>query len=255
MAARNWWLGYVSVLGMALSTGWGCAVLGGEIAPVVGSDAVQEVESPPDREAEEVVVLYEKIIDAPVIAQKPELLYGCEVTSLAMLTKFLGLPETKMDLAERLAKDPTPQKLGAKGGVATWGDPERGFVGNVSGPTGYGVYHKPIADLLSSVYQPGAEDLSGSDFFEVKKAISQGKPVVVWATIDFRPTDLWVTWQTPEGKEIRITYMEHAVLLVGYDREYVYVNNPATGEKAQRVELRPFLQSWEQLGKQAVTFK
>lgn len=203
----------------------------------------------------DVVIKDKHIIKVPAIMQYPELPYGCEVTSLTMLTTYLGLPYSKLDLADKMPKDPTPPVYDAEGRINTWGDPDVGFVGNMKGAPGYAVYHKPVADLLNSVYKMGAEDLSGAEFTALKKAISQDKPVVVWTTANFKPTDRWDRWYSKSGEEIRISYMEHAVLLVGYDQQHVYVNNPFTGEEAQEVDLEGFLGSWEQFGRMAVTFR
>jgi uncharacterized protein YvpB len=225
-----------------------------------GLEAAQEKlagksETPVPAADPQVVVKDKHMIQVPAISQLPELPAGCEVTSLAMLTKYLGLPYTKMDLVEMMPRDRTPPQYDAAGNVTVWGDPEVGFVGNTNGNPGFGMYHQPLAVLLSSVYKAGAEDLTGHDFEAVKKAVSQDKPVIVWTTIDFVPTNKWVTWQTPQGKLIKTSYMEHAVLLVGYDRENVYLNNPYNGQQAQKVNLQTFLKTWEQFGKQAVTYR
>ncbi len=44
------------------------------------------------------------ILDVPLISQKPELKYGCEVTSLAMVLQHAGIKVNKMQLANSIQK-------------------------------------------------------------------------------------------------------------------------------------------------------
>jgi len=45
------------------------------------------------------------------------------------------------------------------------------------------------------------------------------------------------------------------VLLVGYDEQYVYVNDPYTGKANLPIEKDRFIQTWEAMGKQAISYK
>jgi uncharacterized protein YvpB len=54
--------------------------------------------------------------------------------------------------------------------------------------------------------------------------------------------------------DVRATFQEHAVLLVGYDKDHVYLNDPLSGQKQLQLEKSTFLPSWEALGKQAITY-
>ncbi|GAB7387091.1 hypothetical protein BSNK01_09270 [Bacillaceae bacterium] len=194
------------------------------------------------------------LLDVPVVRQFPEFHNGCEIASLAMLTQYVGLPYGKQELAGMVPKDPTPLRRDSRGRIIQWGDPNAGFVGDITGKNpGYAIYHKALARFLDSLYDGKAKDLTGSDFEDVLKEIVKGKPVIVWTTIDFTPTGEWLEWQTKDGRTIRATFKEHAVLLVGFDENFVYVNNPYNGQKAQKIEKESFVKSWEQLGRQAVT--
>jgi uncharacterized protein YvpB len=176
-------------------------------------------------------------LDAPIISQLPEFINGCEVTSLAMLTAFVGLPYSKEDLEELLPNDVTKPLFGERKNIISWGDPQTGFVGDIRGKQiGYSIYNKPLEKLLNEVHQPGGLNLSESDFQEIEKVITQGKPIIVWTTDDFQPTEQWVSWKTPSGDTFKGTFNVHTVLLTGFDEQYVYVNNPLTGEKDQQVE-------------------
>ncbi|TLS50016.1 hypothetical protein FE782_22010 [Paenibacillus antri] len=195
------------------------------------------------------------LLDAPIIEQLPEFRNGCEVVSLTMLLQYYGIDKNKMELAEEMKKDPTERKESADRIILYWGNPNTGFVGDITGKTkGYGIYNRPLLELLEK-YIPSALNLTGRSFDEIERSISDGRPVVVWTTVSFEKPreDQWLTWDSPQG-EVRATFQEHAVLLVGYDNDYVYVNDPLSGKKQLKLEKRTFLPSWEALGKQAISY-
>ncbi len=198
---------------------------------------------------------HQVLLRVPAFSQLPELHNGCEVTSLSMLLSDTGKYVPKTTLATAIQKDTTPLTLNRNGQIARWGNPDYGFVGSVSGNApGYGVYHRPIAELLNKIEPGQALDLTGSSFEKVLSMVASGRPVIVWTTLDFAPVKSWVTWQSPEGM-VRATMYEHTVLLVGFDKTHLFVNNPLTGIQAESVPIGPFRESWIQMGRQAVTVK
>lgn len=195
------------------------------------------------------------LLDAPVIWQMPELPRGCEVTSLAMLLQYRGIKVDKLTLAGEVRKNPAEYKLA--NGRIYFGDPNEGFVGNMYTYTepGLGVYHEPIAELAEK-YLPGlVKDLTGTDFQELKTHLSDGRPVWVITNTEYKRIDesLFQTWYTPNG-EVRVTVKEHSVLLTGYDKEYVYFNDPLTNVKNKKAPLHDFEDAWVQMGRQAITY-
>jgi uncharacterized protein YvpB len=196
-----------------------------------------------------------KLIQVPALHQHPSLPTGCEVTSLAMLLQAMGKPVDKMHLSKEMHHDPTPIRYADNGRIAYWGNPNVGFVGKMDGSSkGFGVYHGPIAALLNRHLPNTADDLTGQSFEAVLEKIELGKPVVVWTTVPLQPTNIWSGWNTAQGP-IRMTWNEHAVLLVGYGPNSVYINDPSDGTAAKRVDRATFEKSWVQLGKQAVSVK
>ncbi|MDA8145257.1 MAG: C39 family peptidase [Thermaerobacter sp.] len=203
------------------------------------------------------------MIRVPAQSQYPQLPNGCEVTSLSMLLNAVGHPVSKLVLAREEPTDPTPLVLNVYHRpdgqvlhvVKSWGNPNRGFVGKVNVKNyGYGIYHGPLTELLSRIMPGRAADLTGQPFSAVLAQVARGVPVVAWTTLDFRPTSDWVTWQSPEGP-VHATPLEHAVLVVGYDHDHIFVNNPANGRQAQAVDRGAFIRSWKQLGSQAITVR
>ncbi|TRZ37232.1 hypothetical protein CEQ21_17385 [Niallia circulans] len=203
----------------------------------------------------EVTIKESVSLEATAINQLPELPRGCEVTALAMLLQYAGVNVDKMTLAEEVTKNTTAYEV--VNGTIYYGNPNDGFVGDMyslEGP-GLGVYHKPIAELAKK-YLPGAiVDFTGSDFDTVKEQLSDGRPVWVITTSKFKELsdDNFRTWVTPSGT-IDVTYSEHAVLITGYDKDYVYFNDPLTGEQNKKAPIDDFIASWVQMGSQAITY-
>ncbi|MCZ8511371.1 C39 family peptidase [Paenibacillus filicis] len=192
------------------------------------------------------------LLDAPAIRQHPELRSGCEVTSLAMLLQFYNVDKSKMELASELKRDTTPIRWNGDGSIASWGNPNLGFVGDIYGNSkGFGIYHTALFELLHR-YAPSAVDLTDKPFDVLEKQLKKGIPSVVWTTINFQVPEEWVVWDTSVGP-IRTTFMEHAVLLVGYDEENVYVNDPNTGRSKVKIPKNQFIPTWEAMGRQALS--
>ena len=199
----------------------------------------------------------EVLLDAPAVSQMPELYNGCEVTSLSMLFQYNGIQLDKLELADRIVKDPAPVVKNANGVVVSWGNPQKGFVGDIRGyRMGFGVYHKPILKLVEDIKPGRGVNLTGKPFDELLLQVEQGRPVLVWTTTSLKPLadSSWITWKSAEGP-VRTTWNEHVVLLVGYDADYFYVNDPMDGAKSKKVARDPFIKTWEQMGKQALTMK
>ncbi|WP_312095685.1 C39 family peptidase [Niallia sp.] len=204
---------------------------------------------------EETDLLKESVLlDAPIVNQLPELPRGCEVTSLAMLLQYADVDVDKMTLAKQIKKDTTPYVR--ENGKIYYGNPNDGFIGDMytlNGP-GLGVYHKPIA-ALAEKYLPGSiVDFTGSNFEEIKKHLSNDRPVWVITNSTFKKLadSEFRTWYTPSGT-VQITYSEHSVLLTGYDETYIYFNDPLTGAKNKKAPIKDFEESWVQMGSQAIT--
>jgi uncharacterized protein YvpB len=195
------------------------------------------------------------LLTTPAVSQLPELARGCEVTSLTMLLNYAGVSVNKLELAEKVRRDPTRQKI-SKGEIY-FGNPNSGFVGDMYSfnKPGLGVYHTPIVELAEK-YLPGKiKDLTGSDFDEVKIHLSDGRPVwvIINTTYQKLAENYFQTWNTPTG-QVKITYKEHSVLITGYDQQFIYFNDPLSGEQNKKAPIRDFEESWVQMGGQAITY-
>lgn len=155
---------------------------------------------------------------------------SCEVASLRTALLGIGVDVPEWDLWLGLPKDPAPKRWTRSGII--WGDPNRGFVGNVDGrmpSTGYGVFIDPLT-VVANQYASTSR-IAVNDPKQIDAALGRGHPIIAWSSIGRHP---YVThWMTPEGKAIAAPIYEHTVVIVGYRGssewiEGLYVIDPLT---------------------------
>ena len=191
-------------------------------------------------------------LDVPLINQLPELYNGCEITSLTMMLNYIGIDVDKLTLADEVKKDPTP--IVRSGDVITsWGDPQYGFVGSISGNTGvgYAVYPEPLIPLINDYTDDRGVNLTGKSLDTLKQYLASDHPIIVWVTADWTMPS-FITW-TKNDKTIHSTFSEHAVLLTGFDEDYFYFNDPLANQKSY-VSINTFESVWTAMGSMAVSY-
>lgn len=135
-------------------------------------------------------------LNVPLIAQRPELPTGCEVTATTMMLNYAGDKSSKMKLAREMPRS---------------SNPNRGFVGNPYSPSGWWIYPKGLMGLVKR-HLGSSIDMTNASFDSIKKQIDKGHPVVVWvAKVDGFPN--------------------HAITISGYSDKLAYYNDPWTNKK------------------------
>jgi len=187
-------------------------------------------------------------IEVPMIGQR--LRDDCEVTALSMVLGYAGHPVDQLTLqAQVAAAKPLDPEVGP-GGEEIWGDPALGFVGRAdgSGPAGgFGVYQGPIR-ALARRHGLQMTDLTGAPPTRLYAALLGGHPVLAWVALSAGP---YASWTSPAGKEIRVNYGEHAVVLTGVEGANVDVNDPLSGERLIWSKAE-FERMWAGLGHRAL---
>ncbi|MBQ6181999.1 MAG: C39 family peptidase [Ruminococcus sp.] len=159
------------------------------------------------------------------VMQEPELPTGCEVTSLTQTLNYLGFDVDKITLADEF------MPIDMQGIVimdeAYIGDPRLDGFGcnaNIIVQTA----DKYFASIDSPCY---GEELTGSSLREIFWQVSQGRPVITWATIDLKVTNPELVWTAGNGKDFMFNWYQHCLTLYGYDLDkgVVYAADPLKG--------------------------
>lgn len=181
------------------------------------------------------------------VMQRPELPTGCEVTALCSDLNYLGFDIDKVTLSDEFM----PMD---NSGVYTM---RQAYIGDPKSEEGFGCYSPVIVqtadDYFTSVQSPCyAVDLTGRSLKEVLYQVAQGRPAIVWSTIDMVVTAPNYRWTTNDGEEMWFNDFQHCVVVYGYDFEAntVMVADPLAGNVSRNMD--SFKTTYELLGNQAV---
>lgn len=172
------------------------------------------------------------IIETPYIDQSSRWPTGCESVSAVMLLRHLGYDIT---VDEFIENDLEMQDFREENGEIFGPDPRKYFCGSPYDPDAFGCYAPVIVNALSKVFagerKYEAEDETGTSEKELlEKYIDRGMPVIFWACIDMREPVTGPQWRLRDtGEWFTWISNEHCMLLVGYDDEKYYFNDPHNG--------------------------
>ncbi len=160
------------------------------------------------------------ILNVPIIAQRPELPTGCEITAVCMMLKFYGANVNKVSLANEMPKNIS--------------DPNLGFVGNPFTSSGWTIYPPALMNLVKK-YVGSSINLTACSLDRLEEQIMNNKLVVVWLSNMY-------------------TFSVHALTMTGYDASYYYFNDPWNGIKNMSLTKADFLQKWTLQNKRAISY-
>lgn len=153
----------------------------------------------------------------PLISQRPELPNGCEITAVTMMLQYAGAKVNKMQMAREMPRS---------------GDPNYGYIGQPWDGTGITIFPSALMSLVEK-YAGSAKDLTGQTFNAVKYQINIGHPVVTWNTLHGFPY--------------------HALVVTGYDKNYVYYNDCWTNQTTQ-MGINQFINNWNTQRRRAISY-
>lgn len=169
-------------------------------------------------------------IDVPYIDQSVKFPTGCESVSTVMLLRYLGLTLSVEEFIERYLETVDFEKRGNE----LWGaNPWEKFCGSPYAEDGFGCYAPVIQRALQRIFKEKrlsyeVHDETGSSMERLlTEYIDWGMPVIFWACINMREPVTGPRWKL-YGRGETFTWIsnEHCMLLVGYDEEGYYFNDP-----------------------------
>lgn len=201
------------------------------------------------------------IIEAPYIDQSLRWPTGCESVSAVMLLRYLGYDIT---VDEFIENDLEIQDFREENGEIFGPDPRKYFCGSPYDPDAFGCYAPVIVNALSKVFAgekkyEAADETGISEKELLEKYIDRGMPVIFWACIDMREPVTGPQWRLRDtGEWFTWISNEHCMLLVGYDDEKYYFNDPhngngLTGYARDTVEKRRRAQHMQAVGVRKIT--
>ena len=168
-----------------------------------------------------------KIISVPYIDQSVKYPTGCESVSAVMLLQYLGIQITVDEfIAEYLEQKEFEEREGQLYGA----DPNLSFCGSPYDPDSFGCYAPVICKALEKAIGKEYEVINETNTSMeelIEKYLNQDMPVIFWACINMREPVIGPEWKLFEtGETFTWISNEHCMLLVGYDEEGYYFNDP-----------------------------
>lgn len=199
-------------------------------------------------------VKYKKVLlDIEAINQHPDYPTGCESVSLYMLLSYYNVDVTIDEIIDELPKGPVPY---GSGDDVKGANPEKEFVGNPKSKYAYGVFNEPIRQTADK-FKEGALTKKNATMDDLYKILLSNNPIEVWFTtnleegIVYREQDKWYDYET--GEVVRWPRHEHAILVTGIDNDYIYYNDPNTGNK-EKLEKDRFNKFFQQMAGRIVYY-
>lgn len=151
---------------------------------------------------------------------------GCESAALTVLLRYWGFNINMSSVVNRLPKGSLPYY---ENNVRYGGNPYIEFVGTPSTYSSYGVYEKPIIQVANS-FKSGVIDGTGMSLNQVLGIVKEGRPVIVWVSMNMAVPYISTSWiYKPTGEKISWMANEHALVVVGYNKNQVIVSDSLTG--------------------------
>ncbi|MDD4995702.1 MAG: C39 family peptidase [Patescibacteria group bacterium] len=188
------------------------------------------------------------LVDIPLYKQEHRL--SCEVASLRSALAYKGVNVSESELIKL-----QPVSGPARYSRGVWGDPSKGYVGNINGSqprmTGYGIYWEPVAKMANK-YRP-AIAIRKAKWPDITSNLKAGNAVIVWGNYTQNPRAM--IWKTSEGAKVLGFVGEHTYVVTGWEGTaenptQVNLVDPMRGRI--KMSYADFMKNWSYLDHSAV---
>lgn len=183
---------------------------------------------------------------------------GCEAVSATMVLKYAGYNVSADQLIEATPTDNRGKYYDNSTNSYYGGNPFKVFVGHPSNGKSkgsYGCFSEPIVTAMRKFAGNRVKNISGCSVDILFEYIDNGKPLVVWGIKNAGTPEKGVTWKYPDGSgQFEEIVGEHCFVLIGYDENYVFLNDPSAGQNVRQPKQK-FINNWKQLYSQAIVIK
>lgn len=194
-----------------------------------------------------------KFISVPYISQSGGYPTGCEIVSASMLLQYY---EYNVSVDEFIDNYLESSLLEEVNGDLYGPNPNEVFVGDPRSVYSYGCYAPVIVNSLNKILDGEhlAKNTTGNEFNElIENYIDREIPVLVWTSINLLPTNAGTQWYIREsGDKFQWISNEHCMVLVGYDEDKYYFNDPYEDNGVVSYDKELVEKRFEELGKQSV---
>lgn len=183
--------------------------------------------------------------EMPMPFHRQEHALSCEAASLKSALNYKGVNVSESKLISLM-----PQSYPMEYEDGVWGDPSKGYVGDINGSqplmTGYGVYWDPIKDVAAK-YRP-TQSFRNASWQDITEYLLQDNAVVIWGNLHNDPRT--VIWQTTERANVLAFMGEHTYVVLGWQGsadspDRVILLDPLYGRVSMGFEY--FLKNWSHL--------
>lgn len=189
-----------------------------------------------------------KFLNVANISQYPDFPNGCEPIALNIVLNHYGYNLSKRTVCYTYL--PRGPLHSTNPYVAYMGDP-------ALSKGGYGCWAPVIVKTANDIFDSRgiksrrARDISGSSTRQLYQYVAEGKPVIIWGTINMGNSS-WFYAGFSEGKAVYWPTKEHCMVLTGYDmnRGIIKVNDPIRGQVEYKMSA--FEDAYFIMGKNAV---
>ena len=170
-----------------------------------------------------------KKINVPTICQHPELPTGCEAVAATMVLQYYEENITAANFASEWLR--CSESFYTVNGQMYGPDPNEVFAGNPFSENSYGCFAGAIVNAINgNSINCKAKKLKAKSVEQLcNEYIDNNHPVLIWATMGMKQSKNGRSWKFENGEKFTWIAGEHCLVLVGYDDEYYFLNDPQSG--------------------------